>query len=161
MAQRDPGELALAHLHDEGAGRELQRLVADHAPSMRTPPRSTRRSASLVEGASRPASAAAPIASGAPASATLPDLVRHAARAVDEVGSAASAAAALWKRVVISLASSTLASFGLRPAVDLGPQRGDLGLERKLSSVYQRHISVSLIDSTLANMVLAGSVMPM
>ena len=32
---------------------------------------------------------------------------------------------------------------------------------QKLSKVYQRHISASLIDSTLANMVLASSVMPM
>ena len=32
---------------------------------------------------------------------------------------------------------------------------------RNDSSVYQRHIRVSLIDSTLANMVLASSVTPM
>jgi len=32
---------------------------------------------------------------------------------------------------------------------------------RKLSSVYQRHINTSEIDRTLANIVLASSLMPM
>jgi hypothetical protein len=59
---------------------------------------------------------------------------------------------------VISLASATLASLGLRPPFDFGLQRGYLGLSLlKLSSVYQRHISTSEMLSTLANMVLASS----
>ncbi|MNT71809.1 hypothetical protein D3C72_2103390 [compost metagenome] len=75
--------------------------------------------------------------------------------------SAASAAAALWKRAVISLASATLASFGLRPAAISAFSASICATDWKLSSVYQRHISVSEIDSTLANMLLASSLMPM
>ena len=75
--------------------------------------------------------------------------------------SAASAAAALWKRAVISLASITLASLGLRPPATSAFSAAISASLRKLSKVYQRHIRSSEIDSTLANMVLASSLMPM
>jgi ribonuclease R len=62
---------------------------------------------------------------------------------------------------VISRANSTLASLGLRPASTSALSAAIAASERKLSSVYQRHMSVSLMDRTLANIVFAGSVMPM
>ncbi|MNT42890.1 hypothetical protein D3C72_1793300 [compost metagenome] len=100
--------------------------------------------------------------SGAPLSATsgissgTPPLLR-----LMKSCSAASAAAALWNRVVISLARITLASLGLRPPSISRFSASISASDRKDSSVYQRHISVSEMLSTLANMVLASSVMPM
>ena len=75
--------------------------------------------------------------------------------------SAASAAAALWNRAVISLARATLASLGLRPASTSAFNAAMSASDLKLNSVYQRHISRSEMLSTLANMVLASSLMPM
>src|SRR5262245_42592778 len=84
--------------------------------STRTPPPSIRRLASEVEGASPACFSSCAMPSGAPDSVTsgissgTPPLLR-----LTKSCSAASAAAASWKRAVISLASSTLASRGFRP----------------------------------------------
>ena len=72
-----------------------------------------------------------------------------------------SAAAALWKRVVISLASATFASLGFAPCAIACFSDSMCAIDLNDSSVYQRHISTSEMDSTLANMVLASSLMPM
>ena len=73
--------------------------------------------------------------------------------------SAASAAAAEWKRAVISLASITLASFGLRPPATSAFSAAISASPRKLSSVNHFHICTSLIDRILAYIELAGSAM--
>ena len=55
----------------------------------------------------------------------------------------------------------TLASLGLRPASTSAFNAAISASERKLNNVYQRHMSVSLMERTFANIVFAGSVMPM
>ena len=75
--------------------------------------------------------------------------------------SAASAAAALWKRAVISFASATFASFGLAPAAIACFNDSMCASDLNDSSVYQRHINVSEMLNTLANIEFAPSVMPM
>ncbi|MCY1559514.1 hypothetical protein D9M68_965610 [compost metagenome] len=118
--------------------------------------------ASLFEGA-RPADfSSGAMPSGAPESDTsgissgIPPLLR-----LMKSCSAASAAAALWKRVVISFASATFASFGFAPAAIACFSDSMCASDWNDSSVYQRHISVSEMLSTLANIELASSVMPM
>ena len=69
-------------------------------------------------------------------------------------------AARPWKRSVISRASITLASFWLRPLSTAARTPAISSSERNDSKAKYFHISVSLIDSTLANMLLAGSEMP-
>ena len=118
-AQGDAGELALADLDDEGAGRRASRPRSETtAPSMRTPPPSIRRIASLVDGASRACLSKRADAERRAVEASPRRSRRECRRAARRSKSAApaSAAAAPWKRAVISLASSTLASRGLRPA---------------------------------------------
>ena len=131
-------------------------------PSTRTPPWSTKRSASVVEGAKPACFSSAPMPRDAPERLTsgMTSGTPPAARFWKSC-SAASAAAEPWKREVISRASITLASLGLRPASTSDLSAAISASERKLSSVYQRHMSVSLMDKTLANIVFAGSVMPM
>ena len=118
--------------------------------------------ASLPDGASPACLSKAPMPSGAPLSVSsgmssgTPPLARSWKSC-----SAASAAAALWKRAVIYLASSTLASFGLRPPSTSRFKAAISASGRNDSSVKYFHIITSLTDSSLANMLLAGSVMAM
>ena len=61
---------------------------------------------------------------------------------------------------MISLASITFASFGLRPPSISRFSAAISSIDLKLSRSNHFHICRSLIDRILANMLLAGSVMP-
>jgi hypothetical protein len=103
--------------------------------STRTPPPSIRRLASLDEGARFACFRNWAMPSGAPDS-DFGDHVGHAAlAAVDEVLLRCIGRPALWKRAVISLASITLASRGLRPPPDLRLQLLDV---RRAARAQQR-----------------------
>jgi hypothetical protein len=88
-------------------------------------------------------------------------VVRDAALgAVDEVGQRILGRLAEWKRVTISWASATLASRGLAPPSTAAARR-PCRQRAEGQQLEVRHIITSEMLISLANMVLAASVMPM